>query len=67
MERLRLPDDGQMEVLRDDPDHLIVRVETGGVMQHIRMSNFNAARVLASLSIFLELPLSVKAQKEIKF
>lgn len=60
----RLPDDGPMSVSRVGEDR--IRIEVDG-QAYASISEFNARRILASLSIVLGLPLTKAAQKEIKF
>jgi hypothetical protein len=62
MHKNRLPGDPSYSVKLDDPAHVTVQV--GG--EAITMSVFNARRVLGSLSLILELPLTKAAAKQIK-
>lgn len=58
----RQPDDGAINVHRDDrgegvPAEIIVTVSTGVRQETIRMSEYNAARVLCALCLFLGVPM----------
>lgn len=57
--------DGSCSVERDTAGTISMRVVSHGQEMLIRCSEFNARRLLASLSLILHLPLSAKASKEI--
>lgn len=56
-------EDGPMSVRRDADDTIVVEVEHNGVNRHLQMSEWNARRVFASLSLILQIPLSKAAGK----
>ena len=58
----RLPDDPGLSVRADGPDH--VQITVGD--DWMRVSKFNARRVLAALSLLLDLPLTKAAAKSSK-
>lgn len=59
----RKPTDGPINIIRTQEDDLIVSVTTDGEIQSIAMSEYNAARILASLCIFLDVPIPKKLLK----
>ena len=58
--------DGPVNVSRCDRETIAVYVEHEGEIRTLRMTEWNARRVLALLSVVLEMPLSKSAAKEIE-
>lgn len=63
----RQPGDGEVSVTRDKDTRLIVlHADTSDGREHMILSEFQARRILAGLSVILDLSLSKAAQKEIE-
>lgn len=63
----RLPTDGQVEVVRDGDNHFVVVVVDEGMRHMLRLSHYNAARLVGALSVLAGIPLAKSVAKEIKF
>lgn len=59
-------EDGPISVERIDDTYIHIRVEHGGMPYSIRCTEWNARRILAGLSLLLDLPLQPKAAKQIE-
>ncbi len=64
----RQPGDGGVEVRRvgDTAEQIAIYVTTRGETESMTISEYNAARVLAMLSVILEIPLSAASAKAVK-
>ena len=62
----RQPCDGPMGAHRNDDGSITIEVTHNGRSQSITMGEFNARRVLATLSLLTELRLSKAAEKAIR-
>lgn len=62
----RDPDDGPVSISRPSKGLVQISCSMGGEVSSVVMSEHNAWRILAMLSVLLELPLSKAAQRAIK-
>lgn len=58
--------DGPIGISREQSRLVRIHAATGGVSQDIVCSEYNAWRLLGSLSLFLGVPLSKEAQRAVK-
>ncbi len=62
----RLVGDGLVRVHHNDDESLTVSVMRNGTIEHITLSEFNAARVFGMIGLMLGIPLTKAVGKAIK-
>ena len=62
----RRPEDGAVNIRREDDDHYTIEVTTNGVTQAVLASGFNAWRVVGMLAMMVGIPLPSWVGRAIK-
>ncbi len=62
----RRPEDGDVVVRRLEDDRFEVVVKTGGEVEALHITDYNACRVFGILGVLLKIPMSDRAKREIK-